>query len=169
MCQGLAPLDGGDPDVLALGVLAGSPEYNVHDNLPAAVAWGGQVPEGFDVELGPVLLYAVPAQGGAQGPALEGCSEEVGVADGGRCEGVVPRFQGGRAGWFAGVLRVHVDVWLALVGRGRAGLCRAASWVRGGLLRALMVSWRPADGDGGRVRGAEWVSGRLGHARHGNG
>ena len=98
MCQGLAPLDGGDPDVLALGVLAGSPEYNVHDGLPAAVAWGGQVPEGFDVELGPVLLYAVPAQGGAQGPALEGCSEEVGVADGGRCEGVVPRFQGG-GGW----------------------------------------------------------------------
>ena len=33
----------------------------------------------------------------------------------------------------------------------------------------VVVSWRPADGDGGRVRGAEWVSGRLGHARHGNG
>ena len=33
MCQGLAPLDGGDPDVLALGVSAGSPEYEVYDGL----------------------------------------------------------------------------------------------------------------------------------------
>ena len=49
---------------------------------------------------------------------------------------------------------------------GRAGRCRVASWVRGGLWGASVVSWRPADGDGGRVRGAEWVSGRLGHARH---
>ena len=101
--------------------------------------------------------------------ALEGCSEEVGVADGGRCEGGVPRVRGGWAGWVAGVLRVHVDVWLALVGLGRAGRCRVASWVRDGLWGAVVVSWRPADGDGGRVRGAEWVSGRLGHARHGNG
>ena len=56
MCQGLAPLDGGDLDVLALGVLAGSQEYEVYDGLVEAVAWGGQVPEGFDGELGPVLL-----------------------------------------------------------------------------------------------------------------
>ena len=56
MCQGLAPLDGGDPDVLALGVLAGSPEHEVYDGPVEAVAWGGQVPEGFDGELGPVLL-----------------------------------------------------------------------------------------------------------------
>ena len=56
LCQGLAPLDGGDPDVLALGVLAGSPEYEVYDGLLEAVAWGGQVPEGFDGELGPGLL-----------------------------------------------------------------------------------------------------------------
>ena len=56
VCQGLAPLDGGGPDVLALGVLAGSPEYEVYDGLVEAVAWGGQVPEGFDGELGPVLL-----------------------------------------------------------------------------------------------------------------
>ena len=97
------------------------------------------------------------------------CSEEVGVADGGRCEGGVPRVRGGWAGWVAGVLRVYVDVWLALVGHGRAGRCRVASWVRDGLRGAVVVSWRPADGDGGRVRGAEWVSGRLGHARHGNG
>ena len=56
MCQGLAPLDGGDPDVLALGVVAGSPEYEVYDGLMEAVAWGGQVPEGLDDELDPVLL-----------------------------------------------------------------------------------------------------------------
>ena len=56
MCQGLAPLDEGDPDVLALGVFAGSPEYKVYDGLVEAVAWGGQVPEGFDGELGPVLF-----------------------------------------------------------------------------------------------------------------
>ena len=83
--------------------------------------------------------------------------------------GGVPRVRGGWAGWIAGVLRVHVDVWLALAGVGQAGRCRVASWVRGGLLGAVVVSWRPAAGDGGRVRGAEWVSGRLGHARHGNG
>ena len=56
MCQGLARLDWGDPDLLALGVFAGSPEYDVYDGLVEAVAWGGQVPEGFDGELGPVLL-----------------------------------------------------------------------------------------------------------------
>ena len=56
VCQGLAPLDQGDPDVLALGVLAGLPEYEVYDGLLEAVAWGGQVPEGFDGELGPGLL-----------------------------------------------------------------------------------------------------------------
>ena len=46
----------GDPDVLALGVLASLPEYEVYDGLVEAVAWGGQVPEGFDGEPGPVLL-----------------------------------------------------------------------------------------------------------------
>ena len=56
MCQGLALLDGGDPDVLALGVLAGSPEYEVYDGLVEAVAWVGQVPAGFDGEPGPALL-----------------------------------------------------------------------------------------------------------------
>ena len=56
VCQGLAPLDEGDPDVLALSVFAGLPEYEVYDGLVEAVAWGGQVPEGFDGELGPVLL-----------------------------------------------------------------------------------------------------------------
>ena len=48
--------------------------------------------------------------GGGRGPAFEGSSEEVGVADGGRCEGGVPRVRGGWAGWAAGVLRVYVDV-----------------------------------------------------------
>ena len=71
------------------------------------------------------------------------------------------RVRKGWAGW--------VEVWLALVGLGRAGRCRVASWVRDGLRGAVVVSWRPVDGDGGRVRGAEWISGRLGHARHGNG
>ena len=56
MCQGLAPLDGGDPDVLALGVFAGSSEYQVYDGLVKAVAWGGEVSEGFESELGPGLL-----------------------------------------------------------------------------------------------------------------
>ena len=46
---------------------------------------------------------------------------------------------------------------------------RVASWVRDGSRGAVVVPWRPVDGDGGRVRGAERVSGRLGHARHGNG
>ena len=112
--------------MLALGLFAGSPEYEVYDGLVEAVAWGGQVPEGFDGELGPVLLYAVTAQGSGQGPALESCSEGVGVANGGRCEGGVLRVQGGWAGWVAGVLRVHVDVCLALVGLGQAGRCRVA-------------------------------------------
>ena len=54
---------------------------------------------------------------------------KVGVADGGRCEGGVPRVRGGWAGWAAGVLRVYVDGWSALVGLGRTGRCRVASWV----------------------------------------
>ena len=83
--------------------------------------------------------------------------------------GGCPRSGGGWAGWAAGVLRVYVDVSLALVGLGRTRRCRVASWVSYGPRGAVVVSWRPADGDGGRVRGAEWVSGRLGHARHGNG
>ena len=171
MCQGLGPVDGGDPDVLALGVLTGSPEYEVYDGLVEAVAWAGQVLEGFDGELGPALLKGVPAQGSVQGPALEGCSEEVGVADGGRCEGGVLRVRlRGLAGWVAGVLRIHIDVWVALAGLGWAEQCLVAPWVRGGLwgavvaggggvLRwgllaswgALVVSSRPADGDGGGV------------------
>ena len=76
--------------------------------------------------------------------------------------GGVPLVRGEWAGWVAGVLRVYVDVWLALVGLSWAFLVRDGPW------DAVVVSWRPGDGDGGRVRGAEWVSGRLGHARHGN-
>ena len=83
--------------------------------------------------------------------------------------GGCPGSRGGWPGWVAGVLRVYVDVWLALAGLGRAGRCRVASWVRDGPRGAVVVSWRPVDGDGGRVRGPEWVSGRQGHAQHGNG
>ena len=56
MRQGLAPLDGGGRGVLALGVFAGSPEYKVYDGLVEAATWGGQVQEGFDGELGSVVL-----------------------------------------------------------------------------------------------------------------
>ena len=42
--------------MLALGLLAGSPEYEVYDSLVEAVAWGGQVPEAFDAELASALL-----------------------------------------------------------------------------------------------------------------
>ena len=106
------------------------------------------------------VLRALPWRVGRR---RSGSRMVVGVRGGGSGSG------GGGAGWVAGVLRVHVDVWLALVGLGRAGRCRVALWVRGGLWGALVVSSGPADGDGGCVRGAEWVSGRLGHARHGNG
>ena len=92
----------------------------------------------------------------------------------------------GLAGWAVEVLRVHVDVWVILGGPGWAGWRRVVLWVRGGpwgvvgacgggvlrwvaLWGAPVVSWRPADGDGGRVWGAEQVSGLLRHARHGNG
>ena len=50
MCQDLAPLDGGDPDVLALGLLAGSPEDEVYDSLVEAFAWLGWVLKGLDGE-----------------------------------------------------------------------------------------------------------------------
>ena len=98
------------------------------------------------------------------------------------------RVWGGLAGWAAGVLRVHGDVWVALGKLSWAGRCRVDPWVRGGLWGAvgacgggvlwwglqafwgaLVVSWRPADGHGGRVWGAGQVSRLLGHARHGNG
>ena len=41
--------------------------------------------------------------------------------------GGCPGSEGGWAGWVAGVLRVYVGVWLALVGLGRAGRCLVAS------------------------------------------
>ena len=49
--------------MLALGVFAGSPEYEVYDGLVEAAAWGGQVPEGFDGELGPVVLQRYQPRG----------------------------------------------------------------------------------------------------------
>ena len=41
LVSGPGPTRWGDPDVLALGVLTGSPEYEVYSGLVAAVAWGG--------------------------------------------------------------------------------------------------------------------------------
>ena len=41
MCQGLAPLDGGDPDVLVLGVLVGPPEDEVYDGVVETFPRGG--------------------------------------------------------------------------------------------------------------------------------
>ena len=93
---------------------------------------------------------------------------------------------GGLVGRVIQVLRVHVDMWVVLGGHGWAERCWMVPWVRGGpwgvmgacgggVLRwmafwgALVVPWRPADGDRGRVWGTEQVSGLLGHARHGNG
>ena len=67
------------------------------------------------------------------------------------------RVRGGWAGWAAGVLRVYVDVWLALAGLGRTGRCRVASWVQDGSRGAVVVPWRPVDGDGGRVRGVDML------------
>ena len=64
------------------------------------------------------------------------------------------RVRGVWAGLVAGVLRVHVDAWLGLVGLGWAGRCWVASWLRGGVWGALVVSWRPADGDWGGASGA---------------
>ena len=133
MCQGLAPLDGGDPDVLVLSVLAGSPECEVYDGLVEAVAWGGQVLEGLTVSLVQVscrqyqprgVLRALPWRVARR---RSGSRMVVGVRGG--CSGSYR----GWAGWVAGVLRVQVDVRLALVGLGRAGRCQAASQVRGGL------------------------------------
>ena len=83
--------------------------------------------------------------------------------------------------------RADVDVWVVLDRLGWAWWCRVVPWLRGGwswgvfgacgggVLRwvvfwgALVVFWRPVDGGGGRVWGAEQVSGPPGHARHGNG
>ena len=67
--------------------------------------------------------------------------------------GGCPGSGGGWAGCVAGVLRVYVDVWLALVRLGRAGRCPVASWVRDGPRGAVVVSWSPADGDWGACAG----------------
>ena len=85
------------------------------------------------------------------------------------------------------VWRVHVDVCVVLGGLGWASRWQVVPWVRGGppwgftgacgggVLRwvffwgALVVSWRPVDGDGVCVWGAEQVRGPLGHVQHGNG
>ena len=75
--------------MLALGVFAGSPEYQVYNGLVEAVAWGGQVPEGFDGELGPVLIVGGTSPGGWSGPCLGG------LLGGGRGRGWWPLWGGG--------------------------------------------------------------------------
>ena len=56
---------------------------------------------------------------------------------------------GGGVGWMGcrGLARLRRRM-VGLVGLGRAGRCRVASWVRDGPRGAVVVSWRPADGDG---------------------
>ena len=55
--------------MLAFSLLAVSPEYEVHNGLVDAVAWGGQVPKGFDAELGPL---GGTSPGECSGPCLGG-------------------------------------------------------------------------------------------------
>ena len=56
VCQGLAPLHGGDPDVLVSRVLASPPVEEVQGGLVEAVLWGGEVLEGLGGELDPAPL-----------------------------------------------------------------------------------------------------------------
>ena len=65
-------------------------------------------------------------------------------------KGGCPGSGGGWAGCVAGVLRVYVDRWLALVGLGRAGRCRVACWVRrcGCVLEACGWRWGACAGRG---------------------
>ena len=128
VCQGLAPLNGGDPDVLVSAVLASPPEDDVHDGLVESLPWGACVLEDLEGELGPALLLAVPAQGSVQGPALECFSEEVRVANGGRREERVLWVRGGRRG---GLLRFGASTsmfgwsWAGVAGLGGARWSRA--------------------------------------------
>ena len=110
VCQGLGRLDEGDPDVVVSRLLPSPPEDKVHKGLVVALPWTGEVPEGLDGEGGPVLLQAVPAQAAVQGPSSVGCAEDLGVADGDRCDWGVLGARGGLAGWALEVRRVHVDV-----------------------------------------------------------
>ena len=169
VCQGLAPPDGGDPDMRALGVFAGSPEYEVYDGLMEAVSWGGQVRRALTVSLIQSSCRRYQPRGVVRALSWRVARRRSGSRLVAGVRGGCPGSGGGRAGWVSGVLRVYVDVWLALVGLGWAGWCRVASWVRDGLWGAVVVSWTLANRDVGRVRGAEWVSRVLGHARHGNG
>ena len=107
--------------MLALRLTTGPPEDEVHDGLVHALPRGGEVPEGLSGEGHAVLLHTVPAQGGVRGPALEGCVEELGVADGGPCEGGAAR---GPVGWGVEVRQVDVHVFRA--GWGWPGRCRMA-------------------------------------------
>ena len=128
VCQGLGSLHGRDPDALVVRLLASPLEDEVHDGLMEAFPRGDEVPKGLDGEFGPSILQAVPAKGGVQGFALEGCVEEVGVANGGRREGGMLRVRGGLPGWAAEVRCVYVDV---------GAFFSECSWSR----RCRMVLW----------------------------
>ena len=56
LCQGLGPLDGGDPDALVSRLPAIFPEDEVYDGFSEAFPRGGEVPEALDGEGGPALL-----------------------------------------------------------------------------------------------------------------
>ena len=127
VCQGLGPLEGGDPDALVVRLLLSPPENKVHDDLEEAFPWDGEVRRGLEDDFGPTFLQAVPAQGGVQGPALEGCVEEVGVADGGWREGRASGVRRGLAGWAAEVWRVYVDVGVVFGGCCWSGQCQMVS------------------------------------------
>ena len=155
VCQKLGPLDGGDQDALVSCVLASPPEDEVHDRLVEAFPWGGEVPEGLDGELDPALLQAVPPQGGVQGRALEVCSEEVGVADGGRREGGVLWVWGV---WRGGLSRSGASTSMcACSSVGVAGLS-GVGWSRGPEAGGPGVSQVPVVRGpcGGRSSGARW-------------
>ena len=86
-------------------------------------------PRASKVSLVQLSRRGVPAQGGVQGPALKGCLEEVGVADGGRRDGGVLWVLEHLAGWAVGVWRVYVDLCVFLSERGWSWRFRVVWWV----------------------------------------
>ena len=128
VCQGLGPLDGGDPDRLVLRLPGRPPEEEVQDGLVEAFPLGGGVPEGLD---GPGQFSCRPyqPQTGVQGPALEGCVEELGVAHGSRCVGGVLWVSGGLAGWAVEVWHICVNVCAFHAGCGWRWREAGGSWV----------------------------------------
>ena len=169
VCQGLAPLDGGDPDVWPWLCLRARQSTRSTMASWRPLPWVVRSRRALTVSRVLSSCRRYQPRGVVRALPWRVAWRRSGSRMVAGVRGGVPRVRGGWAGWVAGVLCVYVNVWLALVGLGRAGRCRVASWVTHGLWGSVVVSWRPADGDGGGVRCAQWVSGRLGHARHGNG